>query len=144
MNIRRVLGIVSTTAIFGLLGIGNASAAITPFLSAGTTCGGANSASFSTGGAAVKVTLCVTTTTESLCGASYGFQSAVGESDRFRISARSLAGSNFTDPNVTDAGLGLPTPISINNPATASDFGATAAAAVSPGANQLLATFDIP
>ena len=117
-----------------------AHAAVTAFFAAGTTCGGAASASYTTG-ATTQVTLCVTSTTESTCGYSIQVQAAsVAESGLFRITNRTL-GSGYPDPNYFGA---VPYPININNPAVTADFGATVnGAPVPPTANQLLATFDI-
>lgn len=117
----------------------DAKAKITATLVAGTNCEGAASADFKTGGPAVKVSLCVVATTESLCGHTTKLQTAeASASGRFHVTAVAYAPA-FSDPNGN-----LTFPIAIANPASSTDFGATGSRAVAPKAGkQLLATFDV-
>ena len=115
-----------------------AQATVTAFFSTTPNCLGANSASFSTGGAAVPVSLCMTTTTEATCGHTVVLQSAVGESGKFVVTSSTL-GAAFSDPNSTVAPLPLP----INSPPIIADLGATGSGPVPATANQLLATFNL-
>ena len=63
----------------------NAEARVNAFLSAGATCDGVSSVNFAPGGAAVKVSLCITSA-EALCGHTTELQAAqTGESGRFHI-----------------------------------------------------------
>jgi len=116
-------------------------AAVTASFSAGTGCGGAASANFVAGGAPVKVSLCVTTTTEPICGATLQLQSAsAAEDGRFFVSDRVLAAPL---PDASAASLTFP--VGIVNPPVALDLGGTAngAAGTAAGSNVLLATFDL-
>jgi hypothetical protein len=118
-----------------------AAAAVTAFFSAGTTCGGPASANFVTNGAPVKASLCVTTTTEPLCGATIQLRSAsAAEDGRFFVNARTL-GSAF--PDASSVPLAFPVPIV--NPPAALDLGGTTNLSTpsGPAANVLLATFDL-
>lgn len=120
-----------------------AEAAISTFFSTTSNCLGATSAGFATSGPTVQVSLCATTTAPTAtCGHSIVLQSAsAGESGAFKVTARAL-GSNYADPNSEV----LLTPLSINNPPIAADFGGTTLNAqlpIGPTANQLLATFDL-
>jgi hypothetical protein len=117
-----------------------AHAAVTAFFSAGASCGGANSASYQSG-ATTQVSLCVTTTTESMCGYSVQLQAAnVAQSGQFQVTSRTL-GAAYPDANYYG---GLPYPVSVSNPTAIADFGGTVnGGAVAPAANQLLATFNI-
>ncbi len=129
-------------AIFGaaLLSLSLSSAAtVTSFFSAGADCSGASAASFVVG-QSQKVSLCVSTTTESVCGATLQMQSATGaESDRFRITDR-VVGANYPNPNST-----ISYPVSISNPAQSADLGATvdSSAPPAPASGQLLATLTL-
>lgn len=118
-----------------------AHAAVTAVIfSAGATCAGPASASFSPGGQAVQVSLCMTTTAPTAtCGHTIVLQSAVGESGRFFATAPVTLGPNYTDPNNEVSLL----PLAINNPPTVADFGGTASAPVAAAASQLLATFNL-
>lgn len=116
-------------------------AVVVASLSAGTACGGGSSSSFSTSGPVVKVSLCITATTEAVCASTYRFLAAnAGESGRFNITARALS-ANYGFSNV---GV-FTTPIPISNPATG-DLGSGSTTgtpiAASPSA-QLVATFDL-
>ncbi|MEO8101612.1 MAG: putative Ig domain-containing protein, partial [Betaproteobacteria bacterium] len=89
---------------------------VTAFLAAGTGCHGSNTATYTPGGPAVQVSLCVTATTEHLCGTSYRFVSAnATENHRFYVASRTMAPAyNFSNvPFVTF-------PIATNSTATAS------------------------
>jgi hypothetical protein len=87
-------------------------AAVSAFLSAGTTCGRAASSNFVTSGAPVKVSLCVTTTTEPVCGATLQLRSAnAGEDGRFFVGNRVL-GTALPDPSAAS----LTFPVGIVNP----------------------------
>src|SRR5258706_907513 len=129
-------------AIFGaaLLSLSLSSAAtVTSFVAAGADCSGASAASFVVG-QSQKVSLCVSTTTESVCGATLQMQSATGaESDRFRITDR-VVGANYPNPNST-----ISYPVSISNPAQSTDLGATldSSAPPAPASGQLLATLTL-
>ena len=139
--IRSALMLMLTLALLlGAMGSAPAHATITAFFSAGTTCSGGSSASYATGGT-TKVSLCVTTTTEFLCGHTLKLLAAnVGESGRFQITNRVL-GSNYSDPNRVTTTY----PVSADRPAAQLDFGGTTASSApfAPTANQLLATFDL-
>jgi CHRD domain/Divergent InlB B-repeat domain len=121
-----------------------AQATITVFWSAGANCLGSNNATFTPGGAAQQVTLCLSTTetaTEQTCGYSVRVRSAsAGEAGRFHVT-NSVLGGNFPDPNNT--GITYPVPIDAF-PGTL-DFGGTfgALVPVPVGANQILNTLTI-
>lgn len=117
----------------------DAHAKITALFSAGTSCDGEPSASFVVSGPAVKVSVCVTATTESLCGHTTKLQTAdVRGSGRFHVTSVAR-GPNYSDPNGA-----LTFPIAITHPASLSDFGGTVSgAAIAPAAKQLLATFEL-
>ena len=139
---RKIFVVAASLAMsisFTLGSMTDAEAKITAFFSAGTSCDGSPSASFAAGGSVVKVSLCVTTTTEALCGHTIKLQAAdASDSGRFHVTAVSL-GANYSDPNSE-----LKFPIAIVIPPAAIDFGATVSrAAVAPAAKQLLVTFDI-
>ncbi len=126
--------------IFGTLGAGtDVHAKVTAFFSAGATCDGGASANFVAGGPAVKVSLCVTATTEGLCGHTTKLQVGnAGESGRFNVSAVTYS-TALSDPNGE-----LKFPIAITKPAANADFGATGLQATPvTKAKQLLVTFDI-
>jgi hypothetical protein len=114
-------------------------AAITAAFSAGATCNGAPTAEFKAGGPAQQVSLCVSTTSEWLCGSTVKLQSAkASENAKFRITAIKHA-ANFADPNTTPV-----LPMAIVNPAPTADLGSTTAgSARNPGPNQLMVTFQI-
>ena len=128
--------------LFGVAG--GAGATISPFFSTGNGCSAAvTSAAFVPGnpGSPVQVSLCVSTTIESVCGPTIQLQSAnAGENARFMVTNRTLGGI-LTDP--TTPSISYPVPIT--SPAQALDFGATVSSATPPpaGAGQLLATFQL-
>ena len=127
--------------LFGISG--GVGATVSPFFSAGNGCSTAiSSATFFPGnpGSTVEVSLCVSTTTESVCGATIQLQAAnSGESARFKVTNRTLGGV-LTDPTTS-----ISYPVSITNPAQPLDFGAIVSSATPPpaGAGQLLATFQL-
>ncbi len=126
--------------IFVTLGTAtNAHAKVTAFFSAGAGCDGGPSANFVAGGPAVKVSLCVTVTTEGLCGHTTKLQVGnAGESGRFNVAAVTYA-TAISDPNGE-----LKFPIAISKPPANADFGATGLKATPvTKAKQLLVTFDI-
>ena len=118
--------------------------------SAGTTCSGAATANFATGGQPVVVSLCMSTTAPTAtCGHSIVLQSASGESGQFVVTSRTL-GANYGDANSEV----VQTPVAINNPPITADFGGTITGTtnanggstltpVAASVNQLLATFEI-
>jgi uncharacterized protein (DUF2141 family) len=126
------------------LTLSTAQATITPFFSSGSTCSTPiASTTYSPGnpGPTVTVSLCASTDTEKICGATLQLQSASAAEDaRFKITARTL-GASMTDPNTTS----ITYPVSITNPRQTTDFGATVTSGTppSPGPNQLLATFSL-
>jgi Divergent InlB B-repeat domain len=121
-----------------------AQAAITVFWSAGSTCSGGASATFTPSGAAQQITLCLTNTlpaTENTCGFSAKLRSAtVAEAGRFNITNRVL-GANYSDIN----SLTNTYPVAAGNPAGVRDFGGTYSGTppVSAAASQVLATFTL-
>ena len=126
--------------MFGTLGaVADGHAKVTAFFSAGSTCDGGTSANFIAGGPAVKVSLCVTATTEALCGHTTKLQVGnAGESGRFNVAAVTYA-TALSDPNGE-----LKFPIAITKPPANADFGATGLKATPvTKAKQLLVTFDI-
>src|SRR5437762_3522084 len=89
-----------------------AGATVTTFFSAGSDCSGTSTTSFVPGGPGVQVSLCVSTTTESVCGATLQLQSATAaEAGRFTIANRTLG---TVDPTSNAASITYP--ISITNP----------------------------
>ncbi|MEO8101611.1 MAG: Ig domain-containing protein [Betaproteobacteria bacterium] len=117
-----------------------AHATVTAFLSAGASCNGANSANFTPGGPALQVSMCVSATTERVCGTSYRFLPAnANENSRFIITARNLAPA-FNFSNVAAISF----PVAINTPASG-DLGSLTPdnLPVAAAANQLVATFEI-
>lgn len=115
-------------------------AAVSVFFSAGSSCGGSSSASFTPGGAPVQVSLCMTTTAPTAtCGHTVVLQSAMGESGKFTVIDPFTLGANYSDPN----SVPTPTPLAINNPPTVADFGGTSSGSVAAAANQILATFSL-
>ena len=134
------LGLVIGMFAFGTLGAAaDVHAKVTAFFSAGATCDGGASANFIAGGPAVKVSLCVTATTEGLCGHTTKLQVGnAGESGRFNVAAVTYP-TALADPNGE-----LKFPIAITKPPANADFGATGLQATPvTKAKQLLVTFDI-
>ena len=116
----------------------NADADVSTFLSKGDTCGHANNAELP-GKGAVRVSVCVSTTTEWLCGSTTKFQAAnAGESGKLKITAIQYA-AKIADPNTN---VKLPLPIT-HSPPTADLGSTTNGKSEPPGANQLLAIYDI-
>ena len=116
----------------------NADADVSTFLSNGDTCGHANTAVLPVKGA-VRVSVCVSTTTEWLCGSTTKFQAAnAGESGKLKITAIQYA-AKIADPNTN---VKLPLPIT-HSPPTADLGSTTNGKSEPPGANQLLAIYDI-
>ena len=142
----RVVSMIALAAIapcfssvaFGINPNAKADAKVTAFLSAGATCDGASSANFAPGGAAVKVSLCITSA-QALCGHTTELQAAhTGDSGRFHITA-AAHGPNYPDPNGN-----LTFPVAVSNPPALVDFGATVSSApVTRAGKQLLVTFDL-
>ena len=134
--------VVFAAAIVAVCTLGtapDAKAKINAFFSSSSTCAGAPSASFVAGGSAVKMSLCVKATTETLCGHTTKLQATdVRESGRFKVMSVAF-GESFSDPNSE-----LAFPIAITNPPAMSDFGATVSrTGVTTSASQLLGTFEI-
>lgn len=116
----------------------NADADVSTFLSNGDTCGHANTGELPVKGA-VRVSVCVSTTTEWLCGSTTKFQAAnAGESGKLKITAIQYA-AKIADPNTN---VKLPLPIT-HSPPTADLGSTTNGKSEPPGANQLLAIYDI-
>lgn len=118
-----------------------AQAAVSAYLSAGSTCSGAGSTTYVPGGANVQISICLTTTIEYACGSTVRLQSAnASENDRFRLVAQTV-GSDFTSVQGFSPGLAItnpPTP----TPAPTS-FLTALVTGLAPGANRLLVTLDI-
>ena len=140
MNLTKIfrISVVMFAAALGYASPGHA--AVSAFFSVGANCAGVNNASFSTGGPAVQVSLCMTTTSPSAtCGHTIVLESAAMESGRFVVVSPVTLGSGYSDPNSEVSQL----PLAINNPATVADFGGTGSTPVAFAANQLLATFNL-
>ena len=113
-------------------------AAVTTQLSVGTSCGNASAANFTPAGTPVKIAVCVSTTTEKLCGVSYRLRAATAaQSGKFSVTAR-LLGASFNE--ATPATL----PVSILN-SPVGDLGSAPnpQVPVPAGAGQLVAILDI-
>ena len=141
MNLTKIFRIAAVLFAAAMGFASPAHAAVTATFSAGATCGNATSASYSTGGPAVQVSLCMTTTAPTTtCGHTIVLQSAsAGESGRFVVTAPVTLGSGYSDPNSEVSQL----PLAINNPPLVADFGGTGSAPVAATASQLLATFNL-
>lgn len=105
---------------------------------AGTSCSGANSATFTPGGGAVTISVCATAPV-STCGATIQLESAAGESNLFQVASRTRGASFDTDNAVTVA-TGANT---ITNPANTQDLGATNGTAVAAATGVVVATFTV-
>jgi hypothetical protein len=141
MNPRNVFRTLAALAVT-ILGFSSpAHAAVNVFFSAGSTCTGAPNASFTPGGAAVQVTLCMTTTAPTAtCGHTVLLQAAsAAESGRFTVVDPVILGANYVDAN----SIPTPVPLAINNPPTIADFGGTSSGAIAAAANQVLTTFNL-
>ena len=140
MNLTKIFQIAAVSLVAVLGFASPAQAAVTATFSAGASCGGATSASFSTGGAPVQVSLCMTTTAPTTtCGHTIVLQSAAGEGGRFVVTSPPSLGAGYSDPNSEVSQI----PLAINNPPTVADFGGTSSAPVATAVNQLLATFNL-
>lgn len=110
---------------------------VTTFLAAGESCAGGPAAGFSTSGQAVKVSLCVSTTTDGLCAVYFDLKAAdAGESGRFHVAAQTT-GPNFPFPS------GLLYPFPVNNPTLVAHLGGWSGSVPYSGSNQLVATIDL-
>lgn len=140
-DIHGVAIIVSAAAVTVIILVAafNVEAKVTALFSAGSTCNGAPSASFKASGPAVKVSLCVASSNEFLCGHTTKLQAANARSSgRFHITGVILA-PPFSDPNAN-----LIFPIPITDPAAMIDLGATVSHAVAAtDGKTLIATFDL-
>lgn len=136
-SITRITRIACTASLVSIGGMLPAAAAITTFFAAGTTCSGPPAAAYVPGGASVSVSLCVTTTTEQLCGSTVKLQPAdATDSGHFNIVSIKY-GAGFPDPNSA-----VKFPYAISLPAAPVDLGSTTVSASRPGgANQILATY---
>ncbi|MBL8523630.1 MAG: hypothetical protein JNN20_08075 [Betaproteobacteria bacterium] len=115
-----------------------AHAAVTMFFSAGDDCKGKPEARFKPG-APVRITLCMSTTTEQVCGHSLRLEAEnAAASGKFDLTARKL-GALYPDPTLDK----LPSGLTVNNPATLHDLGGTRDNAAPAGANQVVATFTL-
>ena len=132
MNLTKIFQIAAVSLVAALGFASPAQAGVTATFSAGATCGGATSASFSPGGALVQVSLCMTTTSPTTtCGHTIVLQAAsAAENGRFVITSPFTLGANYSDPNSEVSQL----PLAINNPPTTADFGGTSSAPVATGA----------
>lgn len=141
---RFVLSASSHVALFmltiaSLLASVSAHAAVTAYLSAGTTCSGGNNVTYVPGGANVQISICLTTSVENACGSTVRLQSAnAGENDRFRLVTQTV-GNDFTGSLTFPAGTAIAnpptgTPISIE---TALGMG------LAPATGRLLVTLDV-
>jgi hypothetical protein len=131
----RVAALAASAACFFAL---PASASVVASLHEGTSCTGANTVQYAAGGPAKKVAVCVSTTSEKLCGVSYRLKvSSATFNNQFQITARQ-AGASYND--LTPASL----PQGIVNAPTG-DIGAAPSpqTPVPAGANQLIAVLDI-
>lgn len=116
-----------------------ANATVTAYFSLGASCKGVASKDFSAR-ESIQVSLCVTTTVESLCGSTIRLEvDSPGESGHFQVTGRTL-GKNYPDPNNET----LAAAISIeDSKLTRLDFGGTRDDPLPPAADQLLATFTL-
>ena len=117
----------------------DAIATVNTFLSTGAVCDNANTAEVPANGGATRVALCVSTTTEWICGSTTKFQTAnAAESGNLKVSAIKYP-AKLSDPNTN---VKLPLPITFSPPTA--DLGSTTnGKSEPPGANQLLAIYDI-
>lgn len=105
---------------------------------AGTTCGGASSATFTPGGPAITVSVCATAPA-STCGATIQLEAASGESNLFQLTSRTR-GASFDTDNAVSIATGANT---ITNPLNTQDLGATNGTPVAAAAGVVVATFTI-
>lgn len=122
-----------------LICVAQAHATVSVYFANGATCTGAASLSFAPR-ESMQVSLCVTTTVESLCGSTLRLEvEAPGESGHFQVTGRTL-GKNYPDPNNET----LPPAVSIDSAKLSRlDFGGTRDTPLPPAADQLLATFTL-
>lgn len=114
-----------------------AEAAVTAFFSAGDDCKGKPEARFKPGGPPVRISLCMSTTTEQVCGHSLRLETEnAASSGKFELTARKL-GPLYPDPTLDK----IPAGLIVAHPATLHDMGGTRDNAAPAGANQLVATF---
>lgn len=104
---------------------------------------GAATMTFSPGGPAKQVHLCMTTSAIKTCGFTAVLQSAALEGGRFQLTTLDL-GPNYSDPTWSPAAK--PVPLPINNPPQFVDLGGTSGTdttvvEIPAAANQLLASF---
>ena len=115
------------------------SAAVSAFFSSGTTCDGQAVATFSAGGPDVKVTLCMSSTEESICGHSVQLEAeSAAASGRFQVATHKV-GQNYPDPTLEK----LPAATAITYPPSPHDFGGTGDNPIAPAANQVLVWFTL-
>ncbi len=116
-----------------------AHATVTAYFSNGATCKGSAARDFAAR-ESIQVSLCVTTTVESLCGNTLRLEvDSANESGHFQVTGRTL-GKNYPDPNNET----LPAAISIDSAKLSRlDFGGTRDDPLPPAADQLLATFTL-
>lgn len=130
--------LLATAALLGsAASINGANAAVTFSLSAGASCGGASSATYTPGGAATLVSLCATATADPMCGVTAKFLSGVVAQNEFEITAREFASGAFPDVATVDGTLfnvGAPLLNDINNPSTNPDLGGLVAGVTSTAA----------
>ena len=126
--------------MFAALALG-ANATVSVFFAAGDSCAGGSTVSFSEIGANFKISLCATTTTEGICGASiYPKLTSATGNGHFQLAARTLGAA------IPDASSPVTFPLALNATADfAQNLGGSRTSATSPAAasNQLLATFDL-
>ena len=116
-----------------------ASATVTAFFSAGTTCQGQPVVKFKAGGPEVKVALCMSATEESICGHSIQLEAeSAASSGRFLIVGHKV-GENYPDPTLEK----LPAAVAVTHPPSPHDFGGTRDGPFAPAANQLLVLFTL-
>ncbi len=125
--------------LWGLSGFNTADASVTAFFSAGTTCEGQPVSVFRVGGSPFKVTLCLSTTEESVCGHSVQLEAeSPATSGRIEVVAHAM-GTNYPDPTLEKKAK----PIAITSPASPHDFGGTRDNPAQAAANQVLVTFTL-
>jgi hypothetical protein len=132
-------GRVAGAVVFIFATVTSVQARVTAFFSAGTTCNGPPAVSFVANGPATRISLCVSTTTEALCGHTIKLRSKnIDQSGHFLVKAVAH-GRSFADTTNE-----VTIPVAITNPPADADFGATVSSLpVAAGAKQLLATFEL-
>lgn len=138
MTFSRLLPTIVLTA-WAALACVPANAAVTVYFSSGTTCERQPAAKFRAGGPPIKVTLCVSTTEEAICGHSIQLEAeSVPTSGRFQVVTHKL-GENYPDPTLEK----LAKPIAITHPPSPHDFGGTRDNPSVPSAHQVLVLFTL-